>query len=170
MTTTLPDTRLLQRRLDRPVGEHRVAGAVLGVPPKVAMVRTVAVGPEPTGPDTLELAPVSVWLEPRAGAPCGSTRSTAAADLLASARMHLMDGEGPAGRALPSARTMREPQRPQPDHGRTRAPARVGVRAGGPARLADPLVVEHGGNIRSQQSELAVVPERGRALCVLPRL
>ena len=153
--------RALKERLLEPLGLERTFTL-----PEEAMVHPVAVGHDPKDPESLELSPVSPWLDGRGSGPCGGTLSTTAADLLAFARMHIKDGEGPAGRALlsaESARAMREPQvwLPGPDD----SPA-WGL-GWGIERLADPLVVEHGGNTCGQQSQLVVVPERGVALCVL---
>jgi CubicO group peptidase (beta-lactamase class C family) len=134
--------------------------------PEEAMVHPFAVGHEPVSPLTLDLEPVSCWLDGRGSGPCGGTLSTSAADLLSFARMHIRDGTGPGGRQVlsaESARSMREPQVSQPDP--STSPA-WGL-GWGIERPGDPLVIEHGGNTSGQQSELVVVPEHGLALCVL---
>jgi CubicO group peptidase (beta-lactamase class C family) len=134
--------------------------------PEEAAVHRLAVGHEPKGPDTLELEPVRVWLDPRGSGPCGGTLATTAADLLAFARMHMADGAGPGGRRIvspESARAMREPQIAQPDPSGSR---HWGL-GWGVERVAGPTVVEHAGHTAGQHSQLIAVPEHGIALCVL---
>jgi hypothetical protein len=80
--------------------------------------------------------------------------------------MHLRDGLSADGHRVltpESARAMREPRVVQPD------PSMSPAWGWGWAieRVADPLVVEHGGNTCGQDSQLVVVPEHGLAMCVL---
>jgi CubicO group peptidase (beta-lactamase class C family) len=134
--------------------------------PEEAAVHRLAVGHDPKGPDTLELEPVRVWLDPRGSGPCGGTLATTAADLLAFARMHMADGAGPGGRRVlspESARAMREPQITQPDPSMS---PHWGL-GWGVERAARPTVVEHAGHTAGQHSHLVAVPEHGLALCVL---
>jgi CubicO group peptidase (beta-lactamase class C family) len=134
--------------------------------PEEAAARPIAVGHQPKSPDTLELEPVSVWLDPRGSGPCGGTLATTAGDLLGFARMHLRDGEGPEGKQVlrpQSARAMRQPQIIQPDP--STSPA-WGL-GWGVEREEGPVIMEHGGNTCGQQSDLVVVPELGVAFCVL---
>jgi CubicO group peptidase (beta-lactamase class C family) len=151
----------LRERLIEPLGLARTVTF-----PEEAATRPIAVGHEPKTPDTLDLEPVRVWLGPRGSGPCGGTLATTAADLLAFARMHLRDGEGPGGRRVlsrESARAMREPQIGTPDPG---ASPSWGL-GWGIERESDPAVVEHEGYTCGQHSWLLAVPERGLAFCVL---
>ncbi|HYJ69474.1 MAG TPA: serine hydrolase domain-containing protein [Nocardioidaceae bacterium] len=134
--------------------------------PEETMTRLHAVGHEPSGPDTLELEPVTPWLDPRGSGPCGGTLATTAGDLLAFARLHLRDGFAPSGKRLleaATARAMREPRIAQPDP--STSPAWGW--GWGIERIDAPLVVEHGGNTCGQESLLVVVPERDLAVCAL---
>ncbi len=134
--------------------------------PEEAMVHPFAVGHDLVSPDSLDLEPVSCWIDGRGSGPCGGTLSTSAADLLSFARMHIRDGAGPRGQRVlsaGSARAMREAQIAQPDPGLSPAWG-LGWAI---ERLGDPLVIGHGGNTRGQHSELVVVPEHDLALCVL---
>lgn len=150
----------LRERLIRPLGLDGTSTM-----PEEVMVHPFAVGHEPKkagGP----LSPVTTWLDPRGSGPSGGTLSTTAADLLAFARVHLRDGEGPDGRRVlsaESARAMRRPQIAQPDPGMSPAWG-LGWSI---ERPAHPLVVEHGGNTCGQHSVLLAVPEHDLALCVL---
>lgn len=129
--------------------------------PEEAMVHPFAVGHDLVSPDSLDLEPVSCWIDGRGSGPCGGTLSTTAGDLLSFARMHIRDGAGVL--SAESARAMREVQIQQPDPGLSPAWG-LGWAV---ERLGDPLVIGHGGNTRGQQSELVVVPEHDLALCVL---
>lgn len=125
----------------------------------------LAVGHEPVAPDSLELEPVDVWMDPRGSGPCGGTLATSAADLLRFGLMHARDGRGPRGQVLSaeSARTMRRPEVVQPDPGESPAWS-LGWAV---ARAESPVVIEHGGNTCGQHSQLVVVPDHELAICVL---
>ena len=133
--------------------------------PEQAMVHPVAVGHD------LDLAektqtPVTQWCDSRASGPCGGTLAMRAADLLAFAKMHLRDGQGPDGARLlssQSARLMREPQVTMVDPVMGQAWG-LGWEIG---RVDEPAVVGHGGNTNGQMAQLFLVPERGVAICVL---
>ena len=151
----------LRERLLKPLGLNHTFTL-----PEEAMVHSISVGHEPKTTDTLELSPVTTWLDPRGSGPCGGTLSTTAADLLAFARMHMRDGVGPDGQQLlsaGSARAMRAPQVAQPDP--STSPA-WGL-GWGIERTQGPLVIEHGGNTCGQESELVLVPEHDIAMCAL---
>ncbi len=133
--------------------------------PEQAMVHPVAVGHD------LDLAektqtPVTQWCDSRASGPCGGTLAMRAADLLAFAKMHLRDGQGPDGARVlssQSARLMREPQVTMVDPVMGQAWG-LGWEIG---RVDEPAVVGHGGNTNGQMAQLFLVPERGVAICVL---
>jgi CubicO group peptidase (beta-lactamase class C family) len=151
----------LRTRLVEPLGLASTASL-----PEEILVHPHAVGHEPAGPDTLDLRPVTTWLDPRGSGPCGGTLATSAADLLTFAAMHMADGLArDGGRVLSaeSARAMREPRIEQPD------PSISPAWGWGWAieRLSDPVVIEHGGNTCGQESLLVAVPELGLAVCVL---
>jgi CubicO group peptidase (beta-lactamase class C family) len=151
----------LRTRLVEPLGLSRTATL-----PEEILVHPHLVGHEPKGPGTLDLRPVSTWLDPRGSGPCGGTLATSTGDLLAFAGMHLRDGLSRDGTRVltpESARAMRTPRVVQPD------PSMSPAWGWGWAieRSADPVVVEHGGNTCGQESQLVAVPEHGLALCVL---
>jgi CubicO group peptidase (beta-lactamase class C family) len=151
----------LRTRLLEPLG--LTATATL---PEQIMTHPHAVGHEPPSSDTLELRPVTTWLDPRGSGPCGGTLATTAAELLAFARMHMTDGLAADGRRVlsaDSARAMREPRVDQPD------PSHSPAWGWGWAieHLDAPRVVEHGGNTCGQESQLVAVPELGVAVSVL---
>jgi CubicO group peptidase (beta-lactamase class C family) len=134
--------------------------------PERAMVHRVAVGHDhlaESGKDDAGkpiLTPVDVWLSPRGSGPCGGTLAMRMADLLAFARMHLADGRGPDGTQLlnpETARLMREPQVDVTDPILGEAWG-LGWEL---SRVAEPRVVEHGGNTDGHQSQLYVVPDPG---------
>jgi CubicO group peptidase (beta-lactamase class C family) len=151
----------LRTRLIEPLGLEHTSTL-----PEKTMTRLHVVGHEPAGPGTLELKPVSTWLDPRGSGPCGGTLATTAADLLGFARLHLRDGVAPSGTRLLEAATaqaMREPRIDQPDP--SMSPAWGW--GWGIARVDAPRVVEHGGNTCGQESLLIVVPEHDLAVCAL---
>jgi CubicO group peptidase (beta-lactamase class C family) len=151
----------LRTRLIEPLGLEHTSTL-----PEETMTRLHVVGHEPAGPDTLELKPVSTWLDPRGSGPCGGTLATTAADLLAFARLHLRDGLAPSGTRLLEATTaqaMREPRIDQPDP--SMSPAWGW--GWGIERIDGPRVVEHGGNTCGQESLLIVVPAEDMAVCAL---
>lgn len=114
--------------------------------PEDAILHPVAVGHEVEGPDMLDFRPVSVWLDPRGGGPCGSTLATTAADLLCFARLHMHDGVSGDGRRLlsvGSAQGMREAQVRQPNPSASPAWG-LGWAV---ERPSDPTVVEHDGHM-----------------------
>jgi CubicO group peptidase (beta-lactamase class C family) len=151
----------LRTRLIEPLGLEHTSTL-----PEETMTRLHVVGHEPAGPDTLDLKPVSPWLDPRGSGPCGGTLATTAGDLLAFARLHLQDGVAPSGTRLleaATARSMREPRIAQPDP--SMSPAWGW--GWGIERVDAPRVVEHGGNTCGQESLLIVVPERDLAVCAL---
>jgi CubicO group peptidase (beta-lactamase class C family) len=151
----------LRTRLVEPLGLTRTATL-----PEDIMVGHHAVGHEPRTADTLDLRPVTRYLDPRGSGPCGGTLATTAADLLAFASLHIYDGLAPDGARLlsaESARAMREARIDQPDP--SHSPAWGW--GWGVERLDGPRIVEHAGNTCGQQSQLLVVPERGVAVAVL---
>ena len=151
----------LRKRLLEPLGLTSTATL-----PEETLTHPHVVGHEPKLPDSLELQPVTTWLDPRGSGPCGGTLATSAGDLLGFARMHLADGLAPDGTRVlsaESARAMREPRVVQPD------PSMSPAWGWGWAieQVDGPRVVEHGGNTCGQESQLVVVPEHGVAVCVL---
>ncbi len=147
----------LRERVLLPLGLQRTSTL-----PEQAMVHPVAIGHD------LDLAekkqtPVTVWCDSRAAGPCGGTLAMRAADLLAFAKMHLRDGQGPDGTRVlspQSARLMREPQVAMNDPVMGLAWG-LGWEIG---RVDEPVVVGHGGNTNGQMALLFRVPERSVAI------
>jgi CubicO group peptidase (beta-lactamase class C family) len=148
--------RVLRRRLARPLGCH----ATLTLPQHVLMHR-VAVGHvhAPGGVATRQQR----WSLARSNGPMGGIMAPAA-DVLAFARLHVEDGQGPDGSDLlvPAAiAEMQEAQVETPIPGEDQA-------LGWTVRRWGPLVcVGQDADTIGQRAFLRVVPERRFALCVL---
>jgi CubicO group peptidase (beta-lactamase class C family) len=150
----------LRTRLIDPLGLEHTSTL-----PEETMTRPLAVGHRTMGPGSLELTPVSRWLDPRSTGPCGSTLATTAGDLLDFVQHHLADGMAPSGLRLMSedaAQAMRVPRIVQPDP--SRGPA---WGWGWEVVSESPLVVGHIGSASGQQSKVVAAPDRSLVIAVL---